>query len=143
MAMKQPSVGANKWATNLAGSSEAIKAGVNSVTESPTAKAAQNLDKAAANYQEAVSSGRMAAKLNAVSTQDWKTSMIDKGLPRIQQGAQQGKANYLKFANSFYPVAAEASQLAKSMPNNNVEEGLNRVRAVVTKFKQWAGKPTT
>lgn len=143
MAAKNPTTGANKWATNLAGSTEAIKAGVNAVTESPTAKAAQNLDKAAARYNEAVTSGRMAQKLNAVSTQDWKTAMIEKGLPRVQQGANQGKANYLKFANAFYPIAAEASREAKAMPNNNIEEGINRVRHTVTKFKNWAGKPTT
>lgn len=143
MAMKNPQTSAQKWASNLAGAAESIKAGVNAVTESPTAKAAQNLEKASANYQEAVTSGRMANKLNAVTLPDWKNAMIAKGVPRIQQGATQGKSNYEKFAAKFYPVAQAASDAAKAMPNNNIEEGLARVREVVKRFKQYAGKPTT
>lgn len=141
MAMKSPQVSAQKWSRNLAASGESIRAGVQSVREAPTAKAAQSLDKALANYTDAVTSGRMARALQDVTLPAWQNAMVTKGLPRIQQGAQQGQGNYESFAVKFYPVAQAASEEAKSLPNNNINDALERVRRVITRFKQYAGKP--
>lgn len=140
--MKDPTIAAAKWAANLARSADAIRAGVNAVTEAPTAKAARNLDKAAANYQEAISSGRMARALGQVTLQDWQQSMLTTGLGRIQSGAQKGQSKYARFATAFYPAMDAASKQAQAMPKNTLEDSLARVRVVLEAARRFAGKGT-
>jgi hypothetical protein len=60
--------------------------GINAVTVSPTGEAAKKLDKAAMNFAEAVSSGRMARRLNEVTLESWKKSAAEKGSSRYGPG---------------------------------------------------------
>jgi len=138
--MKDPTLSAQKWASNLTRSADAIRAGVNSVTEAPTAKAARSLDKALQNYQDAITSGRMGRALTAVTLQDWQQAMLTTGLARIQSGAQKGQGKYAQFAQAFYPVMDQASKQVQSMPKNTIEDSLARVRVVMEAARRFAGK---
>ena len=71
---------AEKHARRLKAAVEDIRAGVERVTESPTAKAAAKQDKMIARLQEAVSSGKWAARLKAVPLEDWKSKTIRRAL---------------------------------------------------------------
>jgi hypothetical protein len=140
MAMKTAAEVAAKWQRNSANAVEDFKKGIQAVTESPTQKAAQHLDRAAANFAAAVSSGRMARKLQAVTLQQWQAAATGKGAQRFASGVQAATPKMAAFMQAFLPVAQAASQEVQSMPKGTTEAAVDRVRAVISKFKQFAGK---
>lgn len=140
-AMKTPQQVAQKWQRNIAGAAESIRQGVMAVTQAPTQKAAQALDRAATNYVEAITSGRTQRKLNAVTLQDWQKSVLDKGISRMTSGATAAMPKMEKFLTAWLPQMAAASQEVQSMPKNNLDEALQRVRRIAEIGKQFAGKP--
>lgn len=78
---------AQTWATRMAAAGPQVQAGVNAVQTSPTQLAAANVNGYLAGVQMAVSSGKWQQKLQAVSLQDWKSSMLNKGVQHMQTGA--------------------------------------------------------
>lgn len=138
--MLTPSQIAAKWARNTAGSTESVKAGVMAVTQSPMEKAAQNLDKAAMNYQAAVSSGRMGKALRAVSLADWQQAMIEKGVQRIASGTQRAVPKMEAFMAAWMPVMERVKNQVATMPSGTTEAALDRVRVVIEAGKKFAGK---
>lgn len=116
---------------------EAMKAGVQAVNESPTAKAADNADKYARNTQEAVTSGRFQAACRAVSTEEWKSATITKGVPSMQNAvrnlsirAKRNQADQLAFAN-------QVSNEISSMPNQTEADAEARMLAAVRKMRGY------
>ena len=138
--MKDPTLVAKKWATNLAGSTESIKAGVQAVKTSPTQLAAQNADRMAAGVAQAVSSGRYQAGCNKVSLQSWQDSMINKGLQRLPLGAQQGQAKQVAFQQRWLPVMDQAAADARQFPRDGGQGSLQRVKAIMDAGRRFAGK---
>lgn len=137
---KTPQQVAAKWAANLQNNIQSVTDGVNAVTQSPTAKAAENLDAYVRNTMAAVQSGRMAASLNAVSLDQWKTAFLQKGIPRIQGGAQQAIPKVQKFMSSWLPVMQAASAQVAGMPKGTTQAALDRVRVIIEAGKNYAGK---
>lgn len=118
---------AAKWANNLGAAGPSIQKGVQNVQTSPTALAAKNPDGYLAGVQRAVSSGKWAHRLNAVTLQQWQSAMINKGLPRIQSGAQIGKSNMQTFMQNFLPYVYSAQAALQSTPRGNLEQNINRM----------------
>lgn len=81
MAIPTPQAAAAKWAQALAGASDRIQAGVQSVTTSPGAAAARQ--KAVYVAQVQAKADKWAANVGKVSTADWQQAVIQKGIPRI------------------------------------------------------------
>lgn len=131
---------AQKWSQRLSSSGDQMKSGAMGVTESPTAKAARNLNKYVQNTQAAVASGRMAAALNGVTLQSWQSDYIAKGIPRIALGAQQGQSKVAEFQTQWAPLMAQVSQQAASMPNNSIDDGLAKVRLVMQAGKDFKNR---
>ena len=138
--MKDVATVLKKWQDNTAGATKAYVDGVNRVSVSPTAQAAQALEKARQNYNAAIDSGRMANALNNVSLASWKASASGKGAANLQNGVRAATPKMQAFLTAFLPVAEQASQEAKSIPNVGPNDWINRVVAVVNRFKQFAGK---
>lgn len=131
MSMPTPQQAADSWARGMSSSAEKMKAGVNAVTESPTAAAARASDRYLQGIQRAVSSGKWAAGLNSVSLQDWKQSMLDKGIPRVATGAQAAKGKMQNFLAQFLPyVKAGVDQINSSMPRGDLETNIARSAAM-------------
>lgn len=132
MAMTQSSSAiASKWAKNLAAATSSITAGVNSVTSSPTHKAAARAQAYADGVQRAVSSGKYAKKLMAVSLSDWQQAMIQKGVPRIAQGANAAVPKFDSFMSKFAPhLAALQSKLA-AVPRGDINQNIERARIAI------------
>tara|TARA_R100001086_G_scaffold112467_1_gene57353 strand:- start:8001 stop:8426 length:426 start_codon:yes stop_codon:yes gene_type:complete len=87
---------ADKQANRLSAAVPDIKRGVQRVTQSPTDKAADNLEKAASNYALAISSGKTEQRLRAVSLSDWQQATVAKA-DRIPSGINEAKAKLQKF----------------------------------------------
>lgn len=126
MAAATPAQAAQNWATNLAASTARIKSGVQAVTTSPTAKAAQNVQAQVAGVIAAANSGKTAAALNAVSLQDWQNAMINKGINRIASGAQAAQGKMQNFLTQFLPYVAAGVQQLSTMPRGDLEANIAR-----------------
>lgn len=93
---------ADKWAQRMSAAGQAYLAGVQSVTTSPMQLAAAQEAKAAANYAQAISSGR------------WKNALQSKTLADWQNGCKVGSANFATGATKGKQKLAAA--LAKLIP---------------------------
>lgn len=128
MAMPTPQQFAKNWSRGMSGATDKLRAGINAVTESPTAKAALAVDRQVAGVVRAAADGRTQAALNAVTTEMWKTAMIEKGIPRIAQGAATAEPKVARFAAEFLPfLAAGVQQLP---PRGGLEENLQRANVM-------------
>jgi len=119
-----------KWQRNMIASAESVKAGVNSVTESPTAKAAAQADRYVQGVQMAVANGKWQAGLNAVSLQQWKDSVIA-GIPAIAAGVTKAKPKMANFLGQFLPFVDNIAQQVRAMPKGGVENGIARASAMI------------
>ena len=117
---------AAKWAQNTAGAANAMKAGVQAVTVSPTATAAQHLDRYQQGTANAVTSGKMAAALNAVSLQDWQNAMLTKGIARVPQGVQAAQPKMQSFMDKWLPLQQQLSDRVSQMPKGTLADSQAR-----------------
>lgn len=131
---------ADNWANAMAMAAQRYTEGVQSVTESPTAKAARNLDKYARATAAAVSSGRMAAALGSVTLQQWQDAAVKKGAQGIAQAGQMSKPAFLAAAQKKESVWQQQRDAVSSMPSGGTANALARVAKVIQIAKQSAGK---
>jgi hypothetical protein len=79
-----------------------------------------------AGIQEAAASGKIEAGLRRVSLEDWRSKMIEKGIPRIASGAQSAKSNVTDFWQSFLPWLESGQRKLESMPRGDLEQNIAR-----------------
>lgn len=125
---KSPQQVADKWATNLGGAATAIKDGVNGVTTAPTALAAAAEGRYISGVQAAVASGKWQAGLNRVSLQDWKDSMLQKGLARVGPGAAAAKGKFAAFMQQLLPYQQQL--IASLPPRGDLNANIQRMVAM-------------
>ena len=127
MAIKvTPEEYAEKQARNLKASTPDIRRGVERVTEAPTAKAAAAQDKMLARLTEAVTNGKWARGLNRVTLEDWKSKMLDKGVPRIAAGIDAAHEKVVAFASELLPFQASLQTSVTRMPDLTLEDNIQR-----------------
>ena len=127
MATPTPQQAAQKWQRNLSASTQTITEGVNRVQESPTAKAARSIDRMVSGFQRAAADGKIQDGLNAVTLEDWKSAMIDKGVSRIASGAAQAEPKFEKFMAEFLPfLESGVRALDSEMPRGDTEQNIQR-----------------
>lgn len=126
MAQKNPTDVAKKWADRTKNAGAAYTAGVNSVTESPTEKAAQKVDKYQAGVQRAVDEGRYVNGLRSVSLADWKAATAEKGASRLATGASAAQTKMASFLGEMLPYQEAARSRIEAMPDNTLEERIAR-----------------
>tara|TARA_Y100000310_G_scaffold345357_1_gene464102 strand:+ start:150 stop:584 length:435 start_codon:yes stop_codon:yes gene_type:complete len=131
---KDPTMIARKAIRNLSNAVPDIEAGINAVTESPTAKAADNLDKAGRNYMAAISSGKTARNLRAVSTEDWKRKTLAK-VGRIPEGIAQAEDKLIAFHTQRNLHQKGIDAKLKGMAKNTLQDSANRM---VTQMNEMA-----
>lgn len=126
-----------KWKTNMGGAGEKMKAGVQAVTVSPTQAAAQAVDKYLAGVQDAVTSGRLVAGLQSVSTTDWQNSMIQKGIPNMQNGVRNLDARAQAAMSDVLTYTQTVSDQIRSMPNATDNDAKNRMMKAFDLMKAY------
>ena len=125
---KSPQQVADKWATNLGAAGQAIKDGVNSVTTAPTALAAAAESRYISGVQNAVTSGKWQAGLNRVTLQDWKDTMLQKGLARVGPGAAAAKSKFASFMQQLLPYQQQL--IASLPPRGDINANIARMVAM-------------
>lgn len=96
--------------------------GIQSVTESPMAKAASKAQKAAAGYAEAIQSGRWQAGLASSSIEEWRAGAVAGGGSAYTAGIQSKAA---KIARKLGPALDQTYSVADSvgsMPTDTVQQ---------------------
>lgn len=132
-----PNVVAQKWANRMASAGESMKAGVQGVTTAPTEQAAQAKDRWMAGLQRAATEGKFEAGLRRVTLEDWKRSMIDKGVANMQNGARTAVPKVQAFLAEFLPFADNVSAEVAAMPKGTIEDSINRSAAAIRKLSQF------
>lgn len=128
---KSPQQIAQKWQRNLAASTESIRQGVQAVTVSPTERAAAASDRYLAGVQRAVAENKFQSGLARVSLEDWKRSMIEKGIARVASGAAAAENKMQDFMTEFLPHVEAGVRALESMPRGDLETNLNRALSMM------------
>lgn len=129
---------AQKWSQNLSASTQSITNGVNSVQTSPTQLAAVQVNAYLQGVQHAVTSGKWQRGLQAVSLQDWKNSMLQKGVPHIQTGAVQGQGKVQQVMGPLLDfVYNTRDSINQSNPRGSLQQNLARANAFATAMSNY------
>ena len=129
---------AKKWAENLIRNKPSIRAGIEGVTESPTAKAARAVDKDAAGCQRAVADGTFVAGCQRVTLQDWKDRTINKGLANLDVGVRQAESKVAAFqqkAEPYYKMAKDRAAAVQGSGDGAAHEKMQAVWDVMRQLK--------
>lgn len=129
MAQKDPTQVAAKWRANLGGSTQSITDGVNAVTTAPGRAAANQ--KQLWIQQVTASADKWAARVGAVSLEEWRTQMINKGVPRVASGAQAAEPKMASFMAEFLPHVERVAQQVRSMPKGGIDNAIARASAQI------------
>lgn len=127
MAKLTPEQFREKHARRLKGSVEDMRRGVENVTEAPTAKAAKKVDKMRTNILAALDSGKWAKRLEAVTLDEWKSKMINKGIGRVAAGIDAAGPKIEKFAAELLPHIDKVRSETEKMPDTTLEDNINRM----------------
>lgn len=138
--MKNPTDVANRWASRLASSSEAIKAGVMGVTVNPAERALARQSAYIDGVQRAVSSGKYARGLRTVTLESWKQATLDKGIPRIASGATAAKGKFTQFMEAWLPYMDQLKSKLQSMPRGDLQQNIARMVATVEHAAAFKGR---
>jgi len=131
MAVKSALQVAQKWSRNLQGAGEAIRQGVDAVTESPATKAIRQQDVMVQNFTQSVASGKWARNLAKVSLAEWQEAFKTYGIPRITAGAAKGLPKFEQFYAQFGPWLEQGLNKLKAMPRGNLETNINRAVTMI------------
>lgn len=127
MAKLTPQEAAEKQARRLKASVPDIQRGIERVTESPTAKAAEKQDKMLNNLTASVQSGKWRRGLLRVSTEDWKKAALEKGVNRIANGIDGAREKVESFFSELLPYQDKIRAEISRMPDLTLEDNINRM----------------
>lgn len=124
---------AQRWARGLQNANEKIQQGVEGVTEAPGKAAAAQKSVWLQNTQAAAD--KWANRVGAVPLEDWKQSMIQKGIPNLANSIELGRAKVQRQAARLIPAINE---LLNTMPKKGatVESNMNRVLHMAKGLKE-------
>ena len=131
---------AEKHARRLKGAVEDIRRGVERVTEAPTAKAADKQDKMIANLQAAVSSGKWARRLRAVTLEEWKDKTLGKGIGRIAAGIDAAHAKQVDFAVQLLAFEETLKVKVDAMSDMTLEDSIAKMTAWARGMSKFSKK---
>lgn len=124
-----------KWLTNFGNAATAMTDGVNSVTTAPGQAAAAQASLWLQRLQQ--SQQKWATRVSAVTLQQWQQAMINLGIPRAQQGAQQKQAKYTSFITDYMQFLSGQVPAIKAMPKGTLAQGIARSTAMITASYNW------
>lgn len=140
MAKLTPQEAQEKHARNLKASVPDITLGVNRVTEAPGKKAAAKSAKMLAGITEAVNSGKWAQRVGAVTLEEWKGHMLNKGIGRIAAGIDGAADKTVDFFSQLFPHQDTISKKLEGMPDLTLEDSINRMTTWVREMAKFSKK---
>lgn len=116
--------------------------GINSVTESPMAKAASPaaMDLYLRRTQESVTSGKRARNLLAAPLSRYKDNATKKGADRLASGAATAVDKVRAHFQKWGPTYQQVSDTVASMPKGTREDAKNRSNKAIDMLMDAAGR---
>ena len=127
MAKLTPQQAREKHARRLKGATEDIRIGVNRVTVAPGQQAIAKQDKMRQNLMDAIDSGKWKKGLERVSLEDWRTKMINKGIPRIAAGVDDSAGKIENFFADLFVHQDRLKGELEKMPDMTLEDSIQRM----------------
>jgi len=125
MAATNPQTVAQNWANRLAGSTQKITDGINSVSVAPGQAAARQKTVWVQNVT--ASADKWARNVQGVSLADWQQATISKGVGRIASGAQAAIPKMESFMGRLLPYVASGK--AKLPARGDINANKSRMNA--------------
>ena len=124
-----------KWLTNLQNAQTAMQQGVQAVTVAPGQKAAA----ASALWLQRIqqSQQKWATRVGAVTLSEWQQSMVNLGIPRAIQGAQEKQSRYTTFMQEYSSFLQSQVPTIQAMPKGTLAQGIARATAMITASYNW------
>lgn len=132
---------ANLWAQRLGAAVDRIRAGVERVREAPGVRAAAAADRFRARILEAIDTGRWQAEVSRVTLDQWRTAMLEKGVPRIGAGAQAARPEMQQFATALFAHIEEGQRRLQAMPRVTLEDAINRAVTWIRHMSEFSWVP--
>ena len=130
----------DKHNRRLKGALEDMRSGVETVTTAPGKLAADKEQKFKTRLMESIDKGTWRNRVSAVTLDDWKSKMIDKGLPRVSGGIDAAAAKVKDFAAQLLPAVAAAQDKIAKMPDLTLEDSINRMGSYVREMAKFRKK---
>lgn len=128
-----------KHARRLKGAVEDMRIGVDGVTVNPMEKAIKKIPKMRANLIKAIDEGKVERGMKRVSLDDWKTAMIDRGIPRVAAGVDAAADKIEDFYGELLPHIDKVKSEVDRLPDVSLEDSINRMGTFIrgmAKFKR-------
>jgi hypothetical protein len=116
-----------KWQRRLKGAIEDMRAGVARVTVAPGASAAEKADKWQAAISESRTKEKWRRRVGAVTLEEWKAAMTEKGLARIASGVDGAGPKMRRFAAQLIEHQNSGLTQIEKMPDLTLEDSINRM----------------
>jgi len=126
-----------KHARRLKASLDDVRTGVSRVAVAPGVQAAAKQAKMIARLQEAVNSGKWAKRVSAVTLEQWKTLMIDKGINRIAGGIDAAGPKVEKFAGELLSFETTVQEKINRMPDLTLEDSISRATTWIREMSKF------
>lgn len=121
--MIDPNAAAQAWVNGMQSAGAKITAGVNNVTVAPGAAAARQAAVWASNT--AAAQAKYAKNVSAVSLEEWKQSVLTKGVNRVGTGAAAAQN---KMANAMTQILPQIANIVSSLPpRGDLGANINRM----------------
>ena len=117
-----------------------MREGVSRVTEAPGVAAAGKADKMRANLLEALDNGKWQRRVAAVSLEDWKKAMIEKGVNRVAAGVDASAGKTRQFAEQLLSHQSGLMTEVEDMPDLTLEDSIARMTTWVRGMSKFEFK---
>jgi hypothetical protein len=129
-----------KHGRRLKGALEDMRRGVENVSTAPGAAAAKKLDKMRAGILKSLDDGTWARRVGAVSLDEWKRSMLEKGLNRVAAGVDGSAAKVQAFATQLLAHEATLQSDIAKLPDLTLEDSIARMTTWVRGMSKFEFK---
>jgi len=137
-----PAEFAAKWKSHLDGAGEQIKIGVERVTVAPGVLAAAQEEKFRVNINKSIDNHRWANEVKRVSLEDWRSKMINVGIPRIRAGTEAAVGEVQEFASALFPHIEAGQAALDKMPSVSLTDNIDRMVSFVTHMSKFSFRGT-
>lgn len=129
-----------KWGRRMQAAAPDIQSGINRVTEAPGVKAAKQQNAMLNGVNEAVSSGKWARNVAAVSVDQWKQAALTKGVQRIAAGVTQAQPRMgdavTKLLSDVNATLAEVERTPRGDLATNINRAVTMMQGMAARAKQ-------
>lgn len=135
-----PSEFREKHARRTVAAVEDMRRGINRVTEPPGQAAAAKKDKLRAKLLAKIDDGTWERRVASVSLEDWKASMLNKGVGRVASGVEAAASKVEDFAAQLIEYENSLLSRIDGMPDLTLEDSIARAREWITGMSKFSRK---